>query len=241
MQFRDDFNPSRNDKCFCGSGRRFKGCCGSTAPDRDPPHGVVVVENYLSPEECAELVDFANASTHKPLETVDLDKVTPEEMVRKLDDSRVSDRVDMGDKQADMNGIIQRALTEVIEPDIGRKFAWFEEPQLLRYATGSFYHSHADSENYIPEKQQWRKDLDRDISLLVYLSDDFEGGKIAFEYFGYKIRPRAGMLIYFPSDSRYLHTAEEVTGGLRYAIVSWAALNDVEKVRTSPPENAIIC
>ncbi|MDX1561370.1 MAG: SEC-C metal-binding domain-containing protein, partial [Gammaproteobacteria bacterium] len=50
------FPPARNEPCFCGSGERFKRCCGSQAPDRLPPHGVGVVENFLAPRQCDELV-----------------------------------------------------------------------------------------------------------------------------------------------------------------------------------------
>lgn len=240
MQTRDDFQPSRNEKCFCNSGQRFKNCCGSSAPDRPPPHGIVVIENYLSAEQCAELVALANQSTHEPLTTVSLEDSTPDEIVRKPHEGRVTDLVDLGDAQSRLNSVIQDCFTQTIAPALGGEFSWFEKPQLLRYTSGSFYLSHSDSENYILEMEKWRKDLDRDISLLVYLSDDFEGGKIHFENFGYKIKPKAGMLVYFPSDNRYLHTAEEVTGGLRYAIVSWAALEGVQRVRNAPPDVAII-
>lgn len=239
MQTRDDFQPSRNEKCFCDSGLRFKKCCGSNAPDRPSPHGIVVIENFLSAERCAELVAIANRSPHEPLTTVSLEDSTAEEIVRKPHEGRVTDLVDLGDEQAQLDNLIENTFTQTIGPAIGGEFSWFERPQLLRYSTGSFYLTHSDSENYILEMEKWRKDLDRDISVLVYLSDEFEGGSIFFENFGYRVKPKAGMLVYFPSDSRYLHTAEEVTAGLRYAIVSWAALKGVERVRNSPPDVAI--
>lgn len=239
MQLTPDFEPKRNEKCFCESGLRFKQCCGSAAPDRAPPHGIVVVENFLSPEQCSELVATANACENEPLQTVDIALSTPDEVVRTMHEGRVTELVKMGEHQATLNALIKSAITTTMAPALGREFEWFEQPQLLRYSSGSFYHSHADSENYIPELEQWRKDLDRDISMLLYLNDEFEGGKIGFDNFGYKIKPKAGMLIYFPSDNRYLHTAETVTSGLRYAVVSWAALKGVEKVRSAPPENSI--
>ena len=66
--------------------------------------------------------------------------------------------------------------------------------------------------------------IDRDLSVLIYLNDDFEGGEVNFSNFGFDIKPSSGLLIAFPSDHRYLHAAQLVTSGVRYAIVSWAAI-----------------
>lgn len=240
MLIREDFQPSRNEKCFCASGQRFKNCCGSHAPDRKPPHGVVVIENYLSAEQCGAIVEIAQRSNHEPLTIVDLENTTADEVVRKLDDGRVTDRVDIAEQQRSLDNIVRNIVTETIEPTQGEKFAWFEQPQLLQYTSGGFYGTHADSENFDAQAEHWRKDLDRDVSMLLYLNDEFEGGKIYFANFDYKIRPKAGMLVFFPSDNRYRHAAEEVTGGLRYAIVSWSALRGTDKVRSAAPDNAIL-
>ena len=236
---RDDFRPSRNETCFCNSGLRFKSCCGSSASNRRPPYGVVVIENFLSPDECQALVVLAKTLESERLTIVDLEHTNEDEVVRKVDEGRVTERVDMSAHQSRLDQFVKQALLEVVEPHIKDKVSWFEQPQLLKYNPGGFYLPHADSENFDESSQRWRKDLDRDISLLLYLNSDFEGGHISFENFGYKIKPTAGMLIFFPSDSRYLHTAEAVTEGVRYAIVSWSSLLSSPKVRRSPPPDAI--
>ena len=74
--------------------------------------------------------------------------------------------------------------------------------------------------------------------LQLYLDDDYEGGELEFPNFNFKMRPRAGMLVYFPSDSRYRHSALAVTSGTRHAIVTWMSLEGVEKVRTAMPEKS---
>ena len=75
--------------------------------------------------------------------------------------------------------------------------------------------------------------------MLIYLNDDFKGGMLRFDRFNYRVKPRAGMAVLFPSDCRYIHEAENVTDGVRYAIVSWASVNGVDKICTRPPEPAI--
>jgi len=123
---------------------------------------------------------------------------------------------------------------------VGRKFGWFEAPQLLKYNVGGFYAAHSDADSYEPETGRWRQDLDRDISMLLYLNDEFEGGDLSFDYFNYRLRPKPGMLVWFPSDARYFHGANPVTAGTRYAIVSWAAFSDTPKIREVLPRHAVV-
>jgi predicted 2-oxoglutarate/Fe(II)-dependent dioxygenase YbiX len=80
--------------------------------------------------------------------------------------------------------------------------------------------------------------MDRDYSMLFYVNDDYEGGHINCLMFNYRYEPRRGDLVLFPSDHRYVHTAEPVTRGNRYAIVSWAAVKESRKVKMGPPASA---
>ena len=233
---RAPFSSGRNDPCFCGSGLKFRRCCGSSALDRAPPHGVVVVENFLSPRECADLVDILEALPSDRLKVIDLNNTDATGTAREYSDNRVTDRVDVGSHQERLDGLVLRAITEKIEPGSGEKIEWFEEPQVLKYRSGGFYGAHADSEFFDKNTQLWTKCMDRDWSLLLYLNDEFQGGEILFNKFHFKLQPRAGMLVYFPSDGRYMHTANSVTSGTRYAVVSWMSQLGVEKLRPPPAE-----
>jgi predicted 2-oxoglutarate/Fe(II)-dependent dioxygenase YbiX len=240
MPINHSLQASRIQPCFCDSGQRFQNCCGSRAPDRKAPHGIVVIEDYLSQQECNDLQTLAESLERERLTVVDLDKTTDTKIVRKLDDRRVTERVTLAEHQARFNAIAKSVYLDTVQPSIEDQVLWFEEPQLLRYTPGSFYAGHSDSDSYFPEKDDWERVMDRDISLLLYLSNDFEGGCIYFDNFDYRVKPKAGTLVYFPSDNRYMHTAEEVTGGVRYAIVSWSSLVGVDKVRSGAPEHAIM-
>jgi predicted 2-oxoglutarate/Fe(II)-dependent dioxygenase YbiX len=235
---RQPMDIGRNDPCFCGSGQKFRRCCGATGADRKPPHGVVVVEDYLSPAECADLVSRLETLDSERLKVIDIEKTGSSGTVRKYDDSRVTERVNVADLQTRLDDLVKNAILTRIEPETGQRIEWFEEPQVLRYKPGGFYSIHADSEYFEKESQLWVKCMDRDWSLLLYLNDEFEGGEIHFTKFHYKLKPRAGTLVYFPSDGRYMHTALEVTSGVRYAVVSWMSQAGVEKLR-APPEEAV--
>ena len=88
----------------------------------------------------------------------------------------------------------------------------FHEPySLLKYKNGQQYKTHYDG----------GAGSGRAISAICYLNDDYEGGDIEFPEFKIKIKPEAGMLILFPSNFAYKHTAYPVTSGTKYALVTW--------------------
>jgi hypothetical protein len=83
--------------------------------------------------------------------------------------------------------------------------------RLLRYSVGEKYDRHYDGGT----------ESGRSISVLIYLNDDYEGGEIEFPNFEIKIKPKAGMMILFPSNYAYAHIAHPVKSGEKYAIVTW--------------------
>ncbi|MGB0514308.1 MAG: 2OG-Fe(II) oxygenase, partial [Wenzhouxiangellaceae bacterium] len=209
--YRPPFPPGRSEACFCGSGRRFKHCCGSTDPARKVPHGIEIIENFLTAEECLDWVRFAATRPSRRLRVLDWEASDATRIVRKLDDRRVTERVNMGDERDQkLRDMMEHIYVSVIAPRIERKFAWFESPQMLKYNVGGFYQAHADADSYDPELRLWRHDLDRDISVLLYLNDEFEGGDLQFEYFDFRIQPKPGMLVWFPSDARYFHGENKI-------------------------------
>jgi len=236
---RDPFPPGRSSPCFCSSGRRFKHCCGNTAPDRAVPAGIGIVPDFLTAAECRSMVDDAAGCDTQRLKVVDLERSTPDKVIEIDDDRRVTEWVDLGDARKTLDGWVERALNGVIAPEVGRSFAWYERSQLLKYTPGGFYDGHADSDHIHTPTGRWQKVLDRDVSLLIYLNDEYEGGTLHFEHFDYTLRPKSGMLVYFPSDVRYMHTAQSVTAGVRYAVVSWAAFDDEPRVKQQPPQTAV--
>ncbi len=233
------FKPQRRDPCFCNSGKRFKSCCGSLAVPRKPPHGVHVVHDFLDPESCADLTAFAERQQRDWLTVVDVENSTPDKIVRKRDDRRITESVEMGERLDDVKQWLRRAVTDHIQPAYGNTIEWFEKPQLLRYTPGGYYAGHADNAHYDVDQDVWVKTLDREVSVLIYINDEYQGGALNFQKFNYCYRPQAGDLVFFPSDHRYLHEAEKLTSGLRYAIVSWMAESGLERVRSAPPSIAV--
>jgi predicted 2-oxoglutarate/Fe(II)-dependent dioxygenase YbiX len=82
---------------------------------------------------------------------------------------------------------------------------------LLKYSGGQHYDAHYDGGG----------DSKRNLSAILYLNSDYEGGELEFVNFNIKIKPSAGMLLLFPANYPYRHIAHPVTSGTKYAIVSF--------------------
>ncbi len=226
--------PRRNDPCPCGSGRRFKHCCGRAGsaapagvesrqiqPFLEMPDRVLAVPGFLEPGECRRLVQIANS-----LKSEDA-AVTRDEagaLITSRSDYRITTTIKTFDQPDVFLPLVARALKEHVEPAYQRTVEWFEWPDVLLYRAGGRYDLHTDADLRDKETGTWRRVMDRDLSVLIYLNDDYAGGELAFPQRGETIRPESGMLVAFPSDHRFAHAALPVTGGLRYVIVTWAAV-----------------
>lgn len=259
----------RNDPCPCGSGRRYKQCCGrssappgspaaaatgevragasptAAAPAGDPaprrlsevPGDVLVVENFLAAGECARLVALARTL---PTETgrmvADDGRLLPAADAAQAGGSdgprRITTLIKTFEKGDAFVPVVGHAFLQWVRGAYGQELEWFEWPDVLCYGPGGRYDPHADSENLDPATGEWRRVLERDFSLLVYLNDDYVGGDLEFPEIGYRLRPRRGMLVAFPSDHRYLHAALPVESGTRFVIVSWAAAVGSPRLQT---------
>lgn len=215
--------------CYCGSGALFGDCCASDSKKREPPQGVVIVNNFISRADCRRLVRYADKQKAKWLMVRDDKKSTPGKTVEKRDPGRVTQQVEMDKHQNFLNDCIRRALLEVAARKFGAADS-FEIPYLLRYKLGGKYGEHADSETYDPDKRLFYRISDRDISVLIYLNDDYDGGELTFNRLNYRYHPSAGDLVIFPSGNLYMHQAQPVTRGTKYALVSWASLKSTRKL-----------
>ena len=261
----------RNEPCTCGSGIRFKHCCGNlaTAPAQydkkkwsrrdiydkngwfshetkksgllkrfaeyprlratgdttlDLPPGIIALQDFLSNETCAKWRDYIQTQSGSSLGVQDTSffQETGEKRTV-LRAGRITETVDLGPFKREVLGEIIRAYKDVIVPHFQLPLDTIEPPMALCYGPGGRYNCHADSEYWDNQNFVWSRSMNRDLSVLIYLSEEFEGGALFFPNFNLRIRPTAGMMVAFPSDHRYIHAAEPLTSGSRIAIVSWAA------------------
>lgn len=235
----DDFNPGPDEACFCGSGKTFNTCCAAMDEVREPPYGLFMFENFIDSQLAQELTEYADQCEGKPLMMIDENLSTPGNIVKIQDERRITERVVLGSRSQEFQDMMGQAFIDLAKSCFDAELDWYETPNLMRYHEGGHYERHADSQNWNPETQKWHKVIDRDLSMLIYLNDGYEGGELTFNNFNYIVRPRAAAAVLFPSDHRYLHQAHVVTKGVRYAMVSWASVKGVPKITSQPPKNAV--
>jgi predicted 2-oxoglutarate/Fe(II)-dependent dioxygenase YbiX len=234
------FRPVRKESCFCGSGRAFGNCCGRFAETRTPPHGICVIPGYVNRTTCHRWVEYLESQPRNRLMVVDTERSTTENIVQVPDRHRITEEVQSGRLRSKLGALARRAYTTVIARTCKRRFAWLEEPVVLRYQSGGQYGIHADSDYFDPRKKVWFKCMDRDMSMLIYLNEEFSGGDIRFVNFNFTHRPKLGDLVFFPSDHRYMHEAQLVTSGIRYSVVSWAAFKNRKRIMNEPQGSRIM-
>lgn len=128
----------------------------------------------------------------------------------------------------DVHSKLHQSISQVYDEHLKSTYKsdlkFVEPPQFLRYDVDEHYDCHNDSESWMDGKL--KRVVERDVSVLLYLNDDFEGGQIEFTQLGLTLKPKAGMLLAFPSYLEFEHRVHPVTKGTRYTIVSWIATEE---------------
>lgn len=185
------------------------------------PPGLLIIEQFLKPQLCRRWRrDFMD----QPTTAATVNQVDPKtgRTAKVVDDQRVTEAVPLERVKTEVVKQVSLAYRDAVTPFFNAQLDTFSAPSVLKYLPGGKYDAHADSEHWDHAGEQWVKSMDRDYSLLLYINDDYEGGALYFPNFDIRIQPKSGMLVAFPSDHRYLHTAEPLQSGERFVVVSWA-------------------
>tara|TARA_B000000557_G_C20787501_1_gene449368 strand:+ start:803 stop:1414 length:612 start_codon:yes stop_codon:yes gene_type:complete len=92
--------------------------------------------------------------------------------------------------------------------------------QVLEYVKNQKYTWHTDASPMPKSKEYHRK-----ISIILYLSDDFEGGTTQFVHKQFK--PPIGHALIFPSNWCFPHCGAPVISGKKRVAVTWYFVNDL--------------
>lgn len=74
----------------------------------------------------------------------------------------------------------------------------------------------------------------RVLSSVMYLNDDYDGGEIEFINSGIKLSPKAGSIVFFPSNFLYVHEVYPIKSGFRYSMPHW--YHNVKNIQPSTGE-----
>jgi len=189
------------------------------------PH-VVAAEGFMTAAECAYLVE-AGAPALQP--SVVVDPATGRMVSHPV---RRSDAAMFGVYSEDL---VVNALNRRIAALSGTRPGQGEPLQLLRYRPGGEYRPHMDALS--AEANQ------RIVTVLVYLSDDYEGGETNFPRTGLSFRGGAGEALLFRNaaadgraDPMALHAGLPVTSGVKLIASRWIR----ERSFTYPPPRPLV-
>jgi hypothetical protein len=203
--------------------------------DRNAPQEVLVIYDYIDRATCDRLARYADAQTYTELDVVDPTKSTKDVLVTQKDEGRITHHVHIDGMAYEILTIFNDIYCKRLASFYNVDFEWYERPQILRYPAGGKYNQHADADHWVADEDKWVRVQDRDYSVLLYLNDEYEGGEIQLINQDYTVKPKPGMLLAFPADYRFLHAALPTTSGIRYVIVSWAAIVGSKRVRPQMP------
>ena len=192
----------------------------ATRPLSDAPYAVAA-EGFLSESECA----YLRAAAEPQLEPSTV--VDPATGRLRPHPVRTSDGALFGVFAEDA---VVSAINRRIASLSGTALEQGEPLQVLRYRPGTEYKPHMDALPAEPNQ--------RILTVLVYLSDDYEGGETQFLRTGLAYRGRTGDALLFRNsdaqgrpDPMALHAGLPVTKGVKYLASRWIRA----KAFTYPP------
>jgi prolyl 4-hydroxylase len=182
----------------------------ATRPLSDRPRAVVT-EQFMTADECAYLREAGEPALEP---SVVVDPATGQFVPHPV---RRSDGMAFGVHGEDL---VVNALNRRMAALSGTRLDQGEPLQLLRYRPGGEYRAHMDALSAEPNQ--------RILTVLVYLSDDYEGGETVFPRAGLSFRGRLGDALLFhntrpdgSADPLTLHAGLPVARGAKYLASRW--------------------
>ena len=188
----------------------------------DPYDLIIIKQNVIPPDHIEEIMLLTNNTkdiSHATIINKDKEEGSETDLeTRNTLWYHITEEMDKKFEQA-----VAGCFRENVIPKYNCQFKSYEPVQFLGYPVGGHYKSHNDGESFNYETRQWEKCMDRDVSFLFYLNDQYGGGELEFTDLGLTIKPKKGMMIAFPSYKDFAHRVHPVTWGHRYSLVSWVA------------------
>ncbi len=190
---------------------------------------ILIRPNVISQQGIEEIVSHIQNSNAEDLSVFDPEKTNKTGQTSWIVDKEMRDTqiVPMNNLYPKIEDLFRNVVKEIINPFYQCEVSTSEIPQILSYGIGGHYKPHIDGESIwvTPRGEKiWKKSTDRDLSIVLFLNNQFEGGDFVFPELKIRIRPEPGMMVCFPSNHHYLHGVEPVTKGKRYSIVTWATI-----------------
>jgi predicted 2-oxoglutarate/Fe(II)-dependent dioxygenase YbiX len=178
---------------------------------------MIYITDLITRDECNRIIDTLDKSS-----TV-LAALNPVNGDFSVDKSkRYAFDTDTNDDQ--VKDRIMLTACPKIEDYFDCEIEWWEEPRFKIYRKGCHFGLHADAVHLHEGKSI--KYCDRDFSFILFLNDNYEGGNLSFPEFNLTVPPKAGRMVVFPPDARFMHRVLPVTQGERFQMLGWLRAKD---------------
>lgn len=189
--------------------------------------GILIRQNAIGADDLQFLRSFVRRAEMTDSLVSNFAEDAPEDSVEWVvnKDVRDTQEVELPEEvRTRLRRIDDSNISQFIEPYYGVEVCEREPSQILHYGTGGHYIPHVDAETLYrddDERDFWEKTLERDLSIVYFLNDDFLGGELVFPDLDLTIAAESGTLVCFPSDHNYIHSVKSVVSGKRFTIVTW--------------------
>ena len=189
------------------------------------PYDLIIIKEKIIPQEnIDQLMLLTNDKNTSQATIIDNDEHGEAEHGRTNTDIRNTLWYNIPEEIAqNLEQAVATCFREHVAPRYNCQFKSYEPVQFLGYPVGGHYLGHNDGETFNLKTRQWERIMERDVSFLFYLNDQYGGGELEFYDLGLTIKPKKGMMIAFPSYKDFAHKVHPVTWGHRYSLVSWVA------------------
>lgn len=184
------------------------------------------VQNFISKEEADEIVYFVSQ-----IEKWEDHEGTSFWSNRGLSDVTIYNRhnKDMGKYLYDLRDRIKETLQnfygpEEIFPDLLQVIRWFPGQEQSPHSDNMENTEHAATNQH------------RKYGVVIYLNDNFDGGKTFYPQHNFEITPETGKLAVHPGDTNHMHGVTRVENAIRYTIVSFWTTDKNHAAATNIPE-----
>lgn len=186
---------------------------------KDLGSDILFLENVLEPSLCQHVIEVAECCqfmpAHKPDQLIDAD----------IRSGGILPLGEGGALQESTNRLLLgkvKIIQELLFKRYGIRFSRPEACAVLRYLPGQGCKRHVDNCLLETRVQQLEQNIPtRDVAIIGYLNDEFEGGENLFDRQIIKVKPRAGCAIAFPAGYTHPHQALPVVRGCKYVFTSW--------------------
>ena len=187
------------------------------------PYDLIIIEENVIPQKNIEELMLLTNNTKETSQATTINSDDKEKSDTNLEVRNTLWYNIPEEMGSNLEHAVADCFRNIVAPKYNCEFKSYEPVQFLGYPVGGHYKGHNDGETFNMQTRQWEKIMDRDVSFLFYLNDQYGGGELEFYDLGLTIKPKKGMMIAFPSYKDFAHKVHPVTWGHRYSLVSWVA------------------